>query len=136
MEITLGQSVLTGKVGGVWSKETKSFEVNRGTSGAGNRWQSFEIQVSTKKDDVWINGKGHKVMLIGDTKVEKGQMIGLVGNWKADNYVNAEGKEVKGNMFLSSEIFTPKEKEPRPEFKAQEAKPKAKDEAPFEVDVW
>jgi hypothetical protein len=109
--ITMGQSVITGKIGGVWSKESKSFEVKRGSSKSGNRWQSFEIQVSTKKDDVWINGKGIKVMLIGDTKVENGQMIGLIGNFKADNYVNAEGKEVRGNMFMSSQIFTPAERE-------------------------
>jgi hypothetical protein len=118
--ITMGQSAITGRVNGIWAKESKSFEIKRGSSKSGNRWQTFEIAVSTKKDDVWVNGKGIKVMLIGDTKVENGQMIGLIGNFKADNYTNAEGKEVRGNMFLSSQIFTPAERESINEHKKTE----------------
>lgn len=111
MDITLGNSVITGKVSGLWNKETRAFEVKRGKSANGKKWQSFEISVSSKKDDKWINGKNIKVMLIGDTKVEHGQPIGLIGSFKADNYNNKEGVEVRGNMFMSSEVFEPKKRE-------------------------
>lgn len=125
MDITLGNSVITGKVSGLWNKETKTFEVKRGKSASGNKWQSFEISVSSKKDDKWINGKGIKVMLIGDVKVEHGQHIGLIGSFKADNYNNKEGVEVRGNMFMSNEVFEPKKREVE-----------KSETVPTEADVW
>ena len=111
MDITIGQSIITGRVSGLWNKETRTFDVKRGKSGAGNKWQSFEISISSKKDDTWINGKGIKVMYIGNTKVEHKQNIGLIGRFVADNYTDKEGKEIRGNMFMASEIFEPKERE-------------------------
>lgn len=111
MDITIGTSVITGKINGLWNKETKTFEVKRGKSANGNKWQSFEIAVSSKKDGVWVNGKGIKVMYIGDTKVEHNSTIGLIGSFKSDNYTDKDGKEIRGNMFITSEIFTPKERE-------------------------
>lgn len=127
MDITIGTSVLTGRVSGLWNKETKTFDVKRGKSANGNKWQSFEISTSSKKEDKWINGKGIKVMYIGNTKVEHQQNIGLIGRFVADNYTDKEGKEIRGNMFMCSEIFEPKAREAKTTEEVTEVK---------EADVW
>ena len=127
MDITIGTSVITGRINGLWNKETKTFEIKRGKSANGNKWQSFEIAVSSKKDGEYVNGKGIKVMYIGDTKVEHKQSIGLIGSFKADNYTNKEGVEIRGNMFMANEIFEPKEREVKDSKEITNVK---------EADVW
>ena len=110
-DIIAGDSVITGKISGRYNSETKKWEIKFGDSANGNRWQSFEIAVSSKKDDKWINGKGVKVMYIGNTRVHHDEYVGLIGKFKPDNYIDKDGKEVRGNMFITSEIFKPKERE-------------------------
>ena len=108
MEIKVGQSAVSGYVGGLWSKESKSFEVKRGITKKGDKYQIFEIKVSSKAEDgSYTNGKGIKVMLMGDTPVESGQPIGVVGSFKPDNFTTNEGKEIRGNIMMCSETFEP-----------------------------
>lgn len=108
MEIKIGQTAVTGYVGGVWSKEDNGFIVKRGMSKAGNKYQIFDIKVSNKKEDgSYENGKGVKVMLMGDTKIEVGDAVGIIGNFKPDNYTNQDGKEIRGNILMANETFTP-----------------------------
>ena len=126
--IKIGTSAITGKVSGVWDNANKGFAVKRGMSKAGKKYQIFEISVATKKDDVWTNGAGVKVMLMGDTKVEDKRNVGLVGRFQADNYTNKEGKEVRGNVFMcnAEDMF-----EPLPWDSKQEAKPKDEESNPW-----
>ena len=84
-----GQIALAGKVKGLWNKDTRSFEVKRGVSSTGNKYQIFEISVSSKNQDgSYTNGKGVKVMLSGETKVEHNSIVGVMGflyrDWETD----------------------------------------------------
>ena len=127
--IKIGQTAITGRVSGLWDKDSKSFKITRGKTKSDKKYQIFEISVSTKKDDVWVNGKGIKVMLMGDTKVDDKQEIGLVGRFQADNYTTKDGKEVRGNIFMANaeDMFTPLKWDSK-----SEAKPKQEeDENPW-----
>lgn len=91
-----GQIALAGKVKGLWNKDTRSFEVKRGVSSSGNKYQIFEISVSSKNQDgSYTNGKGVKVMLSGETKVEHNSIVGVMGFLSPDNYTK-DDKEIQG----------------------------------------
>lgn len=109
--VKIGQSVVTGYVGGIWNKDSKSFEVKRGATKNGKKYQIFEVKVSSKDKEsgTYTNGKGIKVMLWGDTPIESGQEIGLVGKYQPDNWTNQEGKEFRGNVFnaFADDLFKP-----------------------------
>lgn len=126
VSLRIGESAFTGYVGGVWNKDSKSFEVKRGTTKNGKKYQIFEVKVSSKNKESgeYTNGKGIKVMLWGDTPVENGQAIGLVGKLQPDNYTNQEGKEVRGNMLnaWADDMF-------EPDIWEKTAVPKAKEES-------
>lgn len=117
MEIKIGQTAITGRVSGLWNKENKSFEVKRGATQNGKKYQIFEISVSSKnkETDEWTNGKGVKVMLWGETPVEHGSEIGVVGRFQPDNWTNQEGKTIYGNMInaFADDLFEPAKWEPR-----------------------
>lgn len=105
-----GMIAVAGRAKGLWNKETKSFEVKRGKSANGNKYQIFEIAVSSKdKDGNYTNGKGLKVMITGGTKIEHNQEVGILGFLKPDNYTNKEGKEIQGLMLTAKceDMFTP-----------------------------
>ena len=116
-EIKIGQVAVTGRVSGLWNKENKSFDVKRGQSKSGKKYQIFEISVASKDKESgeWTNGKGLKVMLWGDTKVEHGGEIGVVGRLQPDNWTNHEGKEIWGNMLnaFADDLFEPASWEPK-----------------------
>ena len=112
MEIKSGQSGITGRVSGIYNRETKRGEVKRGTTKSGGRYQVFEISVSKKNEDgTYTNGMGIPVMLLGDTKVEAGDVIGMVGKFVPNNYTNKEGKEVRGLQLMANcdAMFKPAE---------------------------
>jgi len=101
---------VAGRVDGLWNKETKSFEVKRGMTANGKKYQIFEISVSAKdKEDNWTNGKGLKVMMWGETKIEAGTVVGIKGKLQPDNWTNSEGKEIRGLMVnaFADDMFTP-----------------------------
>ena len=106
----IGQSAITGYVGGVYNKDSKSFKIIRGKSSNGKRYQIFEIGVANKdKDGNWTNGQSIKVMMFGDKKVEERDQIGLLGQFKPDNWTNKEGKTIYGNVFMADadDMFEP-----------------------------
>ena len=107
--LKIGQSAITGRVQGVYDKEQKQGVIKRGISKNNNKWQVFEIGVSSKENGAYVNGKAISVMLIGDNRVEIGDKIGLVGRFLPNNYRDANGKEVKGLQFMANceDIFTP-----------------------------
>lgn len=111
MEIKIGQTAITGRVSGLWNKENKSFEVKRGATQNGKKYQIFEISVSSKDKESgeWTNGKGVKVMLWGETPVDHGQEIGIVGRFQPDNWTTQDGKEIYGHMInaFADDIFEP-----------------------------
>ena len=122
---------VAGRVQGMWNNETRTFDIKRGKTRNDKRYQIFEMAVSKKnEDDTWTNGKGMKVMLWGDHKVEHGDMIGISGRLQPDNYTNKDGKEVWGNMVVAFEegIFEPLKWEAQP---MSESKQETKEE-----DVW
>lgn len=132
MELKIGQIAITGTAQGMWNKETRSFDVKRGMSKNDKKYQIFELKVSSKdQEGNWTNGKGLKIMLWGNTKVEHGDTIGLVGRIQPDNWINKEGKEVYGNMFVAydEDMFTPAQWE-----KKESSKPEVKEESAS--DVW
>lgn len=110
-ELRIGESAVSGRVSGLWNKETRTFEVKRGSTQNGKRFQIFEMSVSSKdKDsDTWKNGKGQKVFLFGDKAINHGDNIGIVGKLVPDNYTTQDGKEVYGNMLMSfsDDLFEP-----------------------------
>jgi len=129
--VKYGQVAIAGRVNGLWDKDAKTFNVKRGVTKAGTRYQLFEIAVSSKNEDgVYVNGKGIKVMLLGDKKVESKDVVGLVGFFVPDNYKNKEGKEVYGNMLMSkvADMFeVPKKEETKEEPTVAKAKPSVED---------
>ena len=132
-ELRIGETALTGRAQGIYNRETRKGEVKRGMSGNGNKYQVFEISVSSKEkdSDKWINGTPIKVMMFGEVKVEAGDNVGLVGNFRPDNWTDKEGKERRGLIFMcnAEDMF-----EPASWDKKAEAKPQAKEEP--EVDRW
>ena len=131
--IKMGQSAISGYVGGVYNKEAKGFAVKRGQTKAGKRYQVFVVKVASKDKESgkYTNGKDIEVMLFGDTKVEEGQSIGLLGRFQPNNYMK-DDKEVKGMQFLAfaDDIFEPEAWDAKTETKS---KPKAE---PDEWDVF
>ena len=111
ISIKAGQSAITGYVGGVWDKDSKSFKIKRGKTKTDKKYQLFSVKVSQKDKDsgTYINGKDIEVMMFGDTKIEDGTLIGLLGKFTPSNYKNKDGKEVRGNQFLAfdTDMFTP-----------------------------
>ena len=125
-----GQIALAGKVKGLWNKDTRSFEVKRGVSSTGNKYQIFEISVSSKNQDgSYTNGKGVKVMLSGETKVEHNSIVGVMGFLSPDNYTK-DDKEIQGFKVSAKceDMFEPTEWEKK---EATTTKKVVKDE-----DVW
>jgi single-stranded DNA-binding protein len=123
MNLKIGMSAITGKVQGLYNKETRKGEVKRGTSKNGNKYQIFEISVSTKNQDgTYTNGKPIKVMITGSQKIDIGDSVGLVGRFQAENYTDKDGKEVRGLVFTSKceDMFTPLAWDSKPEVKAKE----------------
>ena len=121
---------VAGKAQGFWNNETRSFDIKRGKAKNDKKYQIFEMQVSKKnEDDTWTNGKGMKVILWGDHKVEHGDMIGISGRLQPDNYTNKDGKEIWGNMIVAFEegIFTPLK---------WDTDNASSQDAPKEEDVW
>lgn len=103
------QVAVSGRVNGVWNNDTKAFEIKTGVSKGGVKWQIFEIQVSKKDGDDWVNGKGLKVMLWGDATVCIKDMIGVLGRFIPDNYTNRDGALIKGHSIVadSKDVFVP-----------------------------
>ena len=103
------QIAISGRVSGVWNNQEKKFEIKSGVTQNGKKFQIFEISVSKKEDENWINGKGMKIMLWGEAVVAEKSIIGLVGRLQPDNYTNKDGVEVRGNMILAfdNDMFTP-----------------------------
>lgn len=102
VEIKIGQSAISGRVQGVYNKETGKGEVKRGISSNGNKFQVFEISVASKEkdSDKWTNGKNIPIMMFGEVPVEVGQNVGLLGRFVPNNWTNQEGKEVRGMQFM------------------------------------
>lgn len=107
------QVAISGRVSGVWNNDTKAFEVKKGVSKNGVRWQIFEISVSKKEGEDWVNGKGIKVMLWGgsalDLDLEPKDKIGIVGRFVPDNYTNRDGVVIKGHSVVADvkDMFVP-----------------------------
>ena len=124
--IKSGLNAITGRVNGVYNKETKKGEVKRGMSKSGNKYQVFEISVSNKNEDgTYTNGMGIPVMLLGDTKVEAGDIVGLLGRFVANNYTNKEGKEVRGLQLMAKcdDMFKPLEWDKKENTQTEDKKP-------------
>jgi len=120
VEVKSGQLAVAGYVGGVWDKESKSFEVKRGMGQSGKKYQIFEIKVSEKKEDgSYVNGKGLKVMLFGDKPINNGDSIGVSGKLVPDNWTNQEGKEIRGMMMMAFETFEPASWDAKPKKEAE-----------------
>lgn len=111
ISIKAGQSAVTGYVGGVWDKDSKSFKIKRGKTKTDKKYQVFSVKVSSKDKDSgkYTNGKDIEVMMFGDTKIEDGTLVGLIGKFVPNNYETKEGKEVRGNQFMAfdTDMFTP-----------------------------
>ena len=135
--LKIGQIAITGKVSGLWNKDNRTFEVKRGMTKNGKKYQIFDISVSSKdQEGNWTNGKGIKVMLWGETKVEHGSNIGLVGRLQPDNYENKDGKTVYGNMInaFDTDMFEPEAWDKKP--KAEDDKPPFDTKEPDEIPSW
>ena len=116
--IKIGMSAVTGRVSGAWNSKAEKFEVKRGMAKNGTKYQIFEIGVSTKNQDgTYTNGKNIPVMMFGEVKVEAGDNVGLVGRFAANNYTNAEGKEIRGLQFMcnAEDMFEPAAWDKKPE---------------------
>lgn len=117
LTIKSGQVAIAGYTSGVWNKESKGFEVKRGATKNGKKYQIFEIKVSSKDKESgeYTNGKGIKVMLWGETKVDANQEIGVMGRLQPDNWTNSEGKEIRGVMLnaFADDLFEPSAWEPK-----------------------
>lgn len=99
--VKYGQVAIAGRVSGMWDKDARTFAVKRGLTKGGTKYQLFEIAVSAKDEDgSYKNGKGIKVMLLGDKKVEHKDVVGLLGFLVPDNYQTKDGKDVYGNMLM------------------------------------
>lgn len=113
------QIAISGRVGGIWNHQDKKFEIKSGSSQSGQKFQIFEISVAKKDGETWINGKGVKVVLWGDTDIKENSMIGVVGRLQPDNFTTKDGKEIRGNQVIADDkdLFTPKkweQKNPSP----------------------
>lgn len=132
--LKIGLSAITGTVKGIYSKDGSY--IKRGVSKNGNKYQIFELPVSSKDmEGNWTNGQSIKVMLSGDKKVEEKQAIGLVGRFQPDNYTNKDGKEIRGMKFVANveDLFTPDNWEKKQE---EPAKPKKAAYVEEEDNVW
>ena len=103
------QISVAGRVNGVWNNQDKKFEIKSGVTQNGKKFQIFEISVAKKDGEAWVNGKGLKVMLWGDTVVTEKTQIGLVGRLQPDNFTTKDGIEVRGMMInaFDNDMFTP-----------------------------
>jgi hypothetical protein len=109
VEVKSNTIAVAGYVSGIWDNESKSFKIRRGKTKNDKKYQIFEIKVASKDKDSgsWTNGKGLKVMLWGDEKIEDRQEIGILGKLTPDNYENKDGKEIRGLMVMAFETFVP-----------------------------
>lgn len=108
VKVRNNEIAVAGRASGLWNKESRAFEVKRGMTKNGKKYQIFEMSVSKKdQEGNWTNGKGLKVMLWGDTKVDHNQSIGILGKLEPDNYENKEGKTVYGLQITAFETFEP-----------------------------
>jgi phosphotransferase system IIB component len=105
---------ITGRIKGIFDKDTKEFNVIIGTDKNGNKYQKFKLEIAkpNKKDGGWINGKDIDVTLFGDyPDLNDGESIGL-GNcsFEPRNYTR-DGREIKGNGLIASaeHVFQPEE---------------------------
>ena len=100
---------VAGRVSGIWNNNTKSFEIKSGVTKNGKKYQVFEISVAKKDGEKWVNGKGLKVMMWGETEITEKEMIGVVGRLQPDNFTTNAGVEVRGMMInaFDNEMFTP-----------------------------
>lgn len=129
--VRIGESAITGRVQGKYNRETGTGEIKRGTTSNGNRYQIFEISVSTKNQDgTWVNGQPIPVMMFGDKKVDAGDNIGLVGRFGANNWTNKDGKKMRGLQFTGNadDLFEPSAWEPKGD---TEGKQEAQEEVPW-----
>jgi hypothetical protein len=117
----IGQCYLTGTVNGVWDKDSKKFVIKRGKTKNDKKYQVFTIATAKKdKDGKWTNGKGIRVTLFGDTKVEEKMKIGVIGSFEP-NVGEKDGKEVKyDDSFVSFEMFEPSSWDSKSETKPKE----------------
>ena len=126
--VKINQCALTGRVKGIYDKDSKSFVVKRGKTKNDKKYQTFEIAVAKKdKDGNWTNGAGIRVTLYGDTKVEEKQEIGVIGSFEPNNY-EKDGKTVYGSSFVAFETFTPLAWDS----KSESPKAKAEDDNPWD----
>lgn len=135
VNIRAGESAISGYVGGSWDNTSKSFKIKRGKTKNDKKYQVFTVKVSSKDKDSgkYTNGKDIDVMLFGETKVEEGQLIGLIGRFTPNNYDNKEGKEVRGNQFMAFEegIFTPDSWDKKESIKKTEPEQDNSEEEPW-----
>ena len=105
-----GYIAVAGKVEGVeYDSKTKSYEVKRGTSKNGTKYQSFRISVYSKNaDGSYENGKGIDVLLFGDKPIKVKDVVGILGRLKPNNYVK-DGVEIKGHSIIANleDMFEP-----------------------------
>jgi hypothetical protein len=103
------QISVAGRVGGLWNNETKKHEIRSGVTQNGKKYQIFEISVAKKVGENWTNGKGLKVMLWGDTTIEAGTQVGIVGRLQPDNFTTKDGIEVRGMMVnaFDGDMYVP-----------------------------
>lgn len=126
MNIKQGMSAITGRAQGMYNKETRKGEIKRGVSKSGNRYQVFEISVSSKNEDgTYTNGQPIPVMLLGDVKVEVGDIVGVLGRIVANNYTNKDGKEVRGLQLMAKcdDMFKPLEWDKKENTQTEDKKP-------------
>lgn len=116
-----GQSAISGTVNGVWDNDTKKFVIKRGKTKNDKKYQTFTIATAKKdKDGNWINGKGIRVTLFGDTKVEEKMKIGVIGMFEP-NVGEKDGKAIKyDDSFVAFEMFEPASWDSKPEAKKEE----------------
>ena len=115
----IGQTYLTGRVKGIYDKDSKSFKIKKAKTKNDKKYQVFEIAVSKKdQDGNWTNGQNIRVTLFGETPVADKQAIGLIGSFEPNNY-EKDGKTVYGLQFTAFEIFEPASWDSK-----QESKPK------------
>ena len=135
ISIKAGQSAVSGYVGGVWDKDSKSFKIKRGKTKTDKKYQVFSVKVSSKDKDSgkYTNGKDIEVMMFGETKIEERTLVGLVGRFVPNNDNTKEGKEIRGNQFRASDtdMFTPDSWEKKESTPAKKPIPIEDEELPW-----
>lgn len=114
---------LWGYVTGAWKAgqngQNGSFQIITGVTQSGKRYTKAQLKVSQKNEDgTWTNGASIPFTIWGDVQIVDKQLIEFEGFFKPNNY-EKNGKEIRGNYFLATQLIgdtpVPQQNESQPQ---------------------